>query len=166
MGLTKQALQHWFKTQRTLYGKLSTGGVSGEGEKHRLECQEWIPKKLHSMGSHITRQNKPRHPASIKLTLVQKKASAMITRHEFLSMSASDEEGDVGGPPANTIDAPPADTIHGPPPPKKTWKQTADDELKKVQSQQQATQDKLAEMIKRADAADCTRRTWSTWMTT
>ena len=57
------------------------------------------------MGSHITRQVNPHHPASIKLKLIQKKASAMVTRHKLLSMSSYDKEGEDRAPPADTIDA-------------------------------------------------------------
>ena len=54
----------------------------------------------------------------------------------------------------------PADTSQGPPPLKKMGRQAAADEaLKKVQLQQQTTRDKLAEMLKRADATDCHQRT-------
>ena len=95
MGLTKQTLQQWFKMQRTLYGKLTKDGVSGEGAKQRSECQEWTLEKLHFMGTQITRQAKTRQPASIKLKLAQMKASAMV-RRELMSISSSDEEGRLG----------------------------------------------------------------------
>ena len=125
------------------------------------------------MFSHINRQAKPHHPASIKMKLVKKKASASatVTRADLMSMDSFDEEGEVGAPPSDTIDlppadGPPADTAQGQPPPKKTRRQAADEVLKKVQSQQQNTGDKLAEMMERVDAADCPHRTWGTWMTT
>ena len=112
MGLTKQALQQWFKTQRTLFGKLSKDGVSGEGAKQRTERQDWILQKMRFMGRHINRQAKPHHPASIKMKLLIKKASATITRADCMPIYSSDEEGEVGAPPADTINPPPAD---GPP---------------------------------------------------
>ena len=107
--------------------------LAGDGAKHHSECQEWILEKLRFMGSQINRQAKPHHSASIKMKLMKKKASAMVTRADLLSMSSSDEEGEVGALPA---DAPPADTTQGPPPPKKMRRQAAAAEaLKKVQSQ-------------------------------
>ena len=39
------------------------------------------------------------HQQAGKLKLMKKKASAMITRADLLSMSSSDEEGEVGAPP-------------------------------------------------------------------
>ena len=78
MGLKKDEIKLWFTTQRTLYGKLTKDGVSGEGGKQRTERQNWILAKFQFMGTHITRQAKPRQPASLRVKLVQK-ASATLT---------------------------------------------------------------------------------------
>ena len=98
MGLSKQDVQQWFRTQRTLFGKLSKDGISGEGAKQRTERQQWILQKMQFMGTHFNRQAKPNHPASFRVKLV-KKASATLTRADLVSMDSSDEEGEVAAPP-------------------------------------------------------------------
>ena len=77
MSLTSKELKKWFKTQRTLYGKLSKPPVSGLAPKVLSEHQKWTLDKFTFIGGHIHRQTKARHPASLRMKLALQKASSL-----------------------------------------------------------------------------------------